>query len=232
VHVTEVKMSKFITYCRVSTRSQGESGLGLSAQQRDIQLYLQNYTDSGYQVLGEYTEVESGTNSERPVLRKAIAVAKASGAKLLIAKLDRLSRKVSFISSLLEDKALQLVVAQMPNADKFQLHIYAALAEQERDFISKRTKAALAEAKANGVKLGGLRDKTNARNKKLSLLATERAERTRKIIEPMLIARLPLREMAASLNAAGLRTVRGSEYQATTVHRIISRLGLAALKVD
>lgn len=219
-------MSKFITYCRVSTRSQGDSGLGLSAQQRDIQLYLHNYADSGYQVLGEYTEVESGANSDRPVLKNAISDAKASGAKLLIAKLDRLSRKVSFISALLEDKALKIVVAQMPHADTFQLHIYAALAEQERDFISKRTKAALAEAKAKGVKLGGLRDKTNQRNITKMKNARLNAEKLRALIEPMKLAGDSYRKIANRLNEAGLSTVTGSQYQATTVQRILIRLDM------
>jgi DNA invertase Pin-like site-specific DNA recombinase len=219
-------MSKFITYCRVSTRSQGDSGLGLKAQQRDIQLYLQNYADPTHKVLGTYTEVESGANADRPVLKEAIAAAKVNGAKLLISKLDRLSRKVSFISTLLEDKTLQLVVAQMPHADTFQLHIYAALAEQERDFISKRTKAALAEAKANGVKLGGLRDKTNNRNKVYKKQALQRAEKTRKIIEPMYRSGSTYSDIADALNSAGLVTARGCNYQKTTVMRAIKTLGI------
>lgn len=219
-------MSKFITYCRVSTRSQGDSGLGLRAQQRDIQLYLQNYADSGYQVLGEYTEVESGANADRPVLKKAIADAKASGAKLLIAKLDRLSRKVSFISVLLEDEALELVVAQMPHAGTFELHIYAALAEQERDFISKRTKAALAEAKAKGVKLGGLRDKTNQRNIANVKKADEFANKLRHLIEPLYKAGSSYREIAYSLNKVGVRTSSGGDFHAATISRIINRLSL------
>jgi DNA invertase Pin-like site-specific DNA recombinase len=219
-------MSKFITYCRVSTRSQADSGLGLKAQKRDIQLYLQNYADSAHEVLGTYTEVESGANADRPVLKEAIATAKANGAKLLISKLDRLSRKVSFISSLLEDSALQIVVAQMPSADKFQLHIYAALAEQERDFISKRTKAALVEAKAQGVKLGGLRDKTNARNKQRQLLAQQRAEMLRGLVEPLIKANCSYRDIAESLNTANLRTERNSKFSATTVMRVIKRLNI------
>ncbi len=144
-------MIKFVTYCRVSTKRQGDSGLGLDAQRRDIQIYLENYADIPFEVIGSFTDINSGTNNERDELTKAIVLAKKDKAVLLVAKLDRLSRKVSFISALLEDKALQLKVSQMPHADKFQLHIYAALAEQERDFISKRTKAALAEIKPTSV---------------------------------------------------------------------------------
>ncbi|MEY8240815.1 MAG: recombinase family protein [Cycloclasticus sp.] len=173
-------MLKFVTYYRVSTKGQGDSGLGLDAQKRDIQIYLDNYADIPFEVVGAFTDVASGGYNSRPELTKALAMAKKQKAVLLVAKLDRLSRKVSFVAGLLEDKGLQFKVAQMPHADNFQLHIYAALAEQEREFISKRTKAALAEAKARGVVLGGLRDKTNARNKQRQLLAVERAESTRK----------------------------------------------------
>ena len=170
--------------------------------------------------------MQSGSLNERPILAQAIAQAKKEGATLLIAKLDRLSRKVSYIAALLEDKGLKLIVAQMPNADKFQLHIYAALAEQERDFISKRTKAALAEAKANGVKLGGLRDKTNARNKQRQLLAQQRAETLRGLVEPLIKAGCSYRVIAESLNTANLRTERNNEFSATTVMRVIKRLNI------
>ena len=139
-------MVKFVTYYRVSTKGQGDSGLGLDAQKRDVQIYLDNYADIPFDVIGTFTDIDSGTNNGRSELAKAIELAKKHKAVLLVAKIDRLSRKVSFVAGLLEDKALQFKVAQMPHADKFQLHIYAALAEQERDFISKRTKAALAEA--------------------------------------------------------------------------------------
>ncbi len=219
-------MLKFVTYYRVSTKGQGDSGLGLDAQKRDIQIYLDNYADIPFDVVGTFTDVASGGDNGRPELTKAVAMAKKQKAVLLVAKLDRLSRKVSFVAGLLEDKGLQFKVAQMPHADNFQLHIYAALAEQEREFISKRTKAALAEAKARGVVLGGLRDKTGARNKQRQLLAVERAESTRKLITPMIAAGHSLRDVAAGLNAAGLRTARGAMYQVTTVARIVKRLEL------
>ena len=141
-------------YKRVSSEDQGRSGLGLEAQERDIQLFLENYADTPFEVVGEFLEVQTGTDNTRSQLLAAIDLAKKEKAVLVVAKLDRLSRKVSFIASLMEDKELEFRVAQMPFADKFHLHIYAALAEQERDFISARTKAALAAAKQRGVRLG------------------------------------------------------------------------------
>ena len=150
-------MRKYVCYLRVSTQEQGRSGLGLEAQRRDIEIFLQNYSTTPWEVIGTYQDIGSGADNGRPELQKAIALAKKAGAELLIAKLDRLSRKVAYLAQLMEDPKLKLRVASMPAADKFQLHIYAALAEQERDFISTRTKAALAAAKARGVKLGGYR---------------------------------------------------------------------------
>lgn len=218
---------KHVTYYRVSTKGQGESGLGLDAQKRDVNLYLENYSGKPFEVISEFTEVESGANNNRIELMQAIALAKKEKAILLIAKLDRLSRKVSFIASLMDDKNLEIKVAQMPNADKFQLHIYAALAEQERDFISKRTKAALQEAKARGVKLGGLRDKTNKRNKAKKAKATQEAEKHRALIEPMRKSGSSYEAIAHAMNRSGLKTQRGGDFKAMTVKRIADRLKLA-----
>ena len=129
-------MERFVIYTRVSTKSQGKSGLGLEAQQRDIQLYLDNYA-ADHEILGELQEIESGSKSSREKLQEAIELAKAEDAVLLVSKLDRLSRDVEFIAGLI--KRVTIRVAAMPTADNFQLHIYAALAEQERNFISLRT---------------------------------------------------------------------------------------------
>ena len=153
-------MIKYVTYIRVSTQEQGRSGLGLEAQTRDIDTYLKNFSGQPYTVIKEFVEVLSGSDDSRPELFKAVSLARKEKAVLLVAKLDRLSRKVSYIAALMDDKTVQFRVANLPQADNFQLHIYAALAEQERAFISQRTKAALAVAKSNGVKLGGLRPNT------------------------------------------------------------------------
>lgn len=217
-------MKRYVTYRRVSTKDQGTSGLGLAAQVRDIGLYLQSYSEEPYEVIAEFTEIQSGMDTERPKLAEAIALAKKNNAELLVAKLDRLSRKVSFIATLMDDKKLKIRIASMPNADKFQLHIYAALAEQEREFISIRTKAALAEAKAKGVKLGGLRDKTAQRNKAVQANAKARAEKVAGIIVPMRDQGKTLREIAGALNTSGVETARGGKWQASQVKRVLERL--------
>jgi DNA invertase Pin-like site-specific DNA recombinase len=213
---------KYIAYLRVSTKEQGRSGLGLEAQKRDINLFISNYAAEG-ELSETYTDIVSGSDSSRQALTEAITRAKQLGATLIVSKLDRLSRKVSFIASLMEDKTLKLKVASMPNADKFQLHIYAALAEQERDFISMRTKAALREKKEQGAILGGLRDKTNARNKRKVEEANKRAIVLSPLLSPMIEARLSYREMAKRLNQIGLKTERDKQYTAQTVRNYIKR---------
>lgn len=218
-------MQRYIIYRRVSTADQGKSGLGLEAQTRDIGLYLETYSPEPYEVIAEYLDVQSGKDDDRPELGKAIDHAKREKATLLVSKLDRLSRKVSLISKLMEDKKLDFRVASMPNADKFQLHIYAALAEQERDFISQRTKAALRQAKERGVALGGLRDKTMKRNEAIKEQAQRRAEKLESIVSPMKQQGATLREIASALNAAGITTARDGKWSAVQVKRVLERLG-------
>jgi DNA invertase Pin-like site-specific DNA recombinase len=217
-------MKKFVIYYRVSTKNQGKSGLGLKAQDRDINLYLKNYALTPHEVIGEFTDIESGKSSNREQLALAIKTAKENKATLLVSKLDRLSRQVSFIATLIEDKYLDFIVASMPNADKFQLHIYAALAEQERDFISMRTIAALAEAKANGVVLGGLRDTTNQRNVALKKQAQDRALDLSSLVLPLRDQGMTLLAISDELNKRNIATARGGSWTATTVKRLIDRV--------
>lgn len=217
-------MKTYVIYRRVSTQEQGRSGLGLDAQQRDIDLYLSNYADTPFEVLGAFTDVLSGKVDDRPELAKAIALSKKHGAELLVAKLDRLSRKVSTIATYMEDKKLRFRVATMPHADNFQLHIYAALAEQEREFISKRTKAALAQAKARGVKLGGMRDATMKRNVVARQRACERAEKVRQIVMPLRNQGASMRAIADALNAANVATARGGAWGPSSVKYTLDRL--------
>lgn len=217
-------MQKYVTYMRVSTAEQGKSGLGLQAQKRDMSIFLETYSEVPFEVIGEFTDVLSGADDSRPELTKAIDLARRTGAELLVAKLDRLSRRVSFIASLMEDPKLSLRVAQMPHADKFQLHVYAALAEQERDFISKRTKAALVEAKARGQKLGGLRDKTMKRNTVVMANAKARADKVAGLVTPLKEAGKSLREIAAHLDQAGVSTARGGRWNASQVQRVLQRV--------
>ena len=214
---------KFVSYLRVSTKNQEKSGLGLESQRRDIKLFLGNLTQMHEGCTHEFLEVDSGGNTNRKILNKAIEFAKKEKAILIVSKLDRLSRKVSCISRLLEIKTLEIKVASMPNADKFQLHIYAALAEQEREFISMRTKAALYEAKLKGIKLGGLRDSTNKRNKGAILKANQFAATIWPAIEPMIEAKYGYTEISNRLNAIGIKSVTGGQFWASTVKNIIHR---------
>lgn len=217
-------MKQYVVYLRVSTEEQGKSGLGLEAQQRDIDLFLSNYSDIPFEVLGTFTDVLSGKNADRPELAKAIALAKKTGAELLVAKLDRLSRNVAFIANLLEDKKLTFRVASMPHADKFQLHIYAALAEQEREFISLRTKAALQAAKDRGRKLGGLRPGTAQRNEASKAIADNNAQRVSAVVVPLRKAGASLRAIADALNNANISTPRGGIWGPSQVKYTLDRL--------
>ena len=139
-----------VAYYRVSTDRQGRSGLGLEVQKKAVAQFL---SAKGWMLVAESTEVESGKRKDRPRLAEAIGAAKRIRGKLVIAKLDRLARNVHFISGLMET-GVDFVAVDMPTADRFMLHVYAAMAEEEGRRISERTKAALAAAKARGVELG------------------------------------------------------------------------------
>lgn len=215
-------MKQFVIYTRVSTRRQGDSGLGLDAQRRDIDLYLEAYAEVPFEVVGEFQDVESGANGDRPELWKAIELAEKTGATLLVAKLDRLSRKVSFISAVMDRKRLNLTVATMPHADKFQLHIYAALAEQEREFISLRTKQALAPKKGTG-KLGGNRGNIDKANAAARQKADNHAAKVMDTILPLRQAGKTLQQIADTLNKAGVTTARGGKWHPTTVKNVLDR---------
>jgi DNA invertase Pin-like site-specific DNA recombinase len=144
---------RFVAYYRVSTDKQGQSGLGLEAQREAVMNYLNGGT---WTLVAEHTEVESGKRNARPELEKALAACRRHKAKLVIAKLDRLSRNLHFITSVMES-GVEFIACDNPHANKLTIHILAAVAEHEREAISERTKAALAAAKARGVKLGNPR---------------------------------------------------------------------------
>jgi DNA invertase Pin-like site-specific DNA recombinase len=213
-------MQKYVVFYRVSTKSQGDSGLGLDAQKRDVSLFLDAYSEQPYEIISEHKSIHSGSDIELcPNFQKAINNCKSVGATLLVAKVDRLSRKVSVFSRIIEE--VNVKVAVMPNADKFQLHIYAALAEQERDFISKRTKAALAEAKARGVELGGVRaghDKAIIAKKKA---ASIRAEKLRPIVVELLKSNRSYSSIAKALTAI---KADSKSWQTTQAKRLLERL--------
>ncbi|UVC08998.1 recombinase family protein [Rhizobium sp. TH2] len=205
---------QYIAYYRVSTKRQARSGLGLDAQCQAIRAFLKE----GDRLSGEFIEAVSGRKDNRAELKKAIALAKKTGASLLIAKLDRFSRRVSFIASMMES-GVGLVVADMPHATDFQLHIFAALAQEERRMISLRTKAALAQARQRGVLLG-------ANGKKLAIENAEAADQFKALI----VAKLPdgweslgYSELARRLNAMGIKTRTGSSFYPQTVKNYLQR---------
>lgn len=220
---------KFVTYTRVSTKRQGESGLGLEAQERDIALYLSSYAPKGSTVIASFSENVSGAKSidKRAGLKAAVELCMKTGATLLLAKLDRLSRDVETVAGLV--KKIDVKVACMPNADRFQLHLYAALAEQEREFISQRTKAALQSAKARGVKLGGYREKAQGDGGVgAKQAAAEFAEGLKsEFVEMVTVQGMKPKQMMDSLNRRGITTARGGEWQVVQVQRVMSRLGLS-----
>lgn len=214
---------KVVIYHRVSTKKQGESGLGLEAQQRDTDLFLSHYATE-HEIIETFVDVRSGkgTLADRPTLKAAVELCKQHGATLLVAKVNRLSRDVETVAHII--KLVDVRIACLPFADKFQIHLYAALAEQEREFISQRTKAALQAAKARGVVLGGIRD--NVQTDGIKAAADDRAEQLRPEFAEMRRNGYTLKRMAESLNARGIKTARGSEFSVTTCQRVLQRLGI------
>jgi len=213
---------KFTAYYRVSTDQQGTSGLGLEAQRKAVKTYL----DGGpWRLVAQHTEVESGKRADRPELAKALAACRKHKAKLIIAKLDRLSRNLAFIATLM-DSGVEFIAVDNPHANKLTIHILAAVAQHEREAISERTKAALAAAKARGKKLGGPR-LAQARKKSLaarSAAADAFAANVRPIIEQIQASGVgSLRGVAKALNARGVRTARGNEWTAVQVNNVLER---------
>lgn len=217
-------MQQFILYFRVSTKEQGKSGLGLEAQETDLKVFLDQFAETPFEVIATFTDIQSGADNERPELMKALDLCRKTGATLLVSKLDRLSRRLSFIATLMEDPKVSFRVASIPRASKMELHLYAMLAEQERDFISARTKAALAALKAKGKKLGGIRPKTEARNVAVKEKAEGYAQKVAGMVQPMRQAGKTLREIADCLNASGVQTSRGGKWSAAQVMRTLERL--------
>lgn len=219
-------MQKFVSYLRVSTERQGASGLGLEAQRAALQAHVAGRGE----LVAEFLEIESGKNNARPELQRALQEAKRKGAVLVIAKLDRLARNVAFIASLLESGA-DIEAADLPGANKFLLHIMAAVAEQEASAISARTKAALQAAKARGVALGSanpvVRDALQAAQPRAiearKAKADAHAATVRPILEDYQRKGMSLRAMAEELNRRGMPTARGGDWHAATVRNALQR---------
>jgi DNA invertase Pin-like site-specific DNA recombinase len=217
---------KFVSYLRVSTARQGASGLGLEAQRAAVTGYLNG---GNWTLVQEVVEVESGKRNDRPALADALRLCRKHRATLVIAKLDRLARNVAFISNLMES-GVEFVAADMPLADKFMLHIYSAIAEQEAEAISKRTKAALAAAKARGTQLGGRRVSAE-RWAEIGLAArvarTAEADKRASDLLPVIRSiqaegAQSLRQIAARLNERNITTPRGGEWSAVQVQRLLT----------
>lgn len=223
-------MSKIVAYYRVSTSKQGKSGLGLEAQQQAVSAYA---ASSGCEIIESFTEIESGKNNNRPKLTEALELCEITGARLVIAKLDRLSRSVAFLSGLMESK-VKFTACDNPQASELTIHILAAVAEAERKAISERTRVALQAAKQRGQVLGNpnIAEARAARDMEAALQkATEarvnasklRAEKVMRVIEK---AREngahTLQAIADYLNhQTSITTTRGKPWSRTAVQRVI-----------
>ena len=229
-----MSQGSIVTYLRVSTQKQGQSGLGLEAQRKAVDDYLNG---SDWNILEELVEVESGKNSKRPKLLEAIALCKAFGAKLVVAKLDRLSRDAKFLIDL-QRSEVDFVAADMPEANKLTIGIMALVAEQEREAISKRTKEALAAAKARGQQLGAYRngvfvgrrgtaqDAEKAREARTALFRTRTLDKlpTLEVVDPD--GTLSTRAIASELNRMSVATVSGKGRWSSNSVRRLKAVGL------
>lgn len=219
---------RWVSYLRVSTGRQGRSGLGLEAQRKAVDDFLNG---GNWKLVMEFVEVESGKRTDRPVLADAIKACRLYGAKLVIAKIDRLSRDAHFLLGL-EKAGVDFVAADMPNANRLTVGIMAMVADEERRMISQRTKEALAAAKRRGVKLGGYRAnaKLTDRVRQAGRDAMRRAASERAADLAPIIAQLratgakSLEAIARGLNDRGIPTVRGSGWSGTQVSRVLARI--------
>jgi DNA invertase Pin-like site-specific DNA recombinase len=221
-------MKQAIAYIRVSTQKQGRSGLGIEAQRGSIARFTEA---EGYTIVDEIVEVETGKGADaldrRPHLAAALNVAKRAKCPVIVAKLDRLSRDVAFISGLMAQRVPFIVAELGADADPFMLHLYAALAEKERSLISQRTRAALAAKKAAGARLG---NPTNLSEASIlgAVANAAQADRHAANIAPIVreiqaTGGKTLREIADALNTRGIRTARGGSWYASTVRNLLAR---------
>jgi len=237
---------KAVAYYRVSTAKQGASGLGLDAQRDAVESLCKS---RGWEIIAPpFTEVESGKRADRPELVKALHRAKVTGATLVVAKLDRLSRNVAFLATL-QDSGAKFIAADMPEANELTVHIMAAVAQAERKMISKRTKEALAAVKARGEfrkadgtayrsgnRLGNPNGAASLRRAgkgnaasvaAITAAATARADSLRPVIEDMRARGISmLRQLADALNDGGFVTPRGGRWHASSVSNLLARLSV------
>ena len=220
-------MKKFVSYYRVSRKEQGISGLGLSAQKSSVVKYVESQDGV---IIQEFTEIETGTNKrERIEIHKAIQMAKNENAVLVIAKLDRLARNVSFVSSLM-DAGIEFLAVDMPSANNFTIHIFSALAEQEAKLIGSRTRLALAELRKSGVTLGNPKNlNSDARAKgiqkiKENAINNDRNRQAQSVILRCKERGMSYREIAKYLNELNFKIRYGNQFLAPTVHQLYNRM--------
>ena len=210
---------RFVSLLRVSTTKQGGDGNGIHAQRRDIELFLKQQGDAV--VVQEFIEVGSGANDQRPVLDAALVACRLNKCPILVSKVDRLTRDVERLGRLTKDKNLKIKVASLPNADNFQIHLYGILGAQEKQFISQRTRAAMAEAKKRGVKFGNpsLAELNKTRKQKAKLFADEHFN----LINNLRKENKTYRQICDFLNASNIKTRNGGNFHPVQVHRILKR---------
>jgi DNA invertase Pin-like site-specific DNA recombinase len=217
--------STYIAYYRVSTKQQGQSGLGLEAQRTQVRGFIGNQA----QLVREFTEVESGKRDSRPQLTQALAFAKQQKARLVIAKLDRLSRNAGFIFAL-KDSGVDFVCADMPDANTLTIGIFATLAQHERELIGERTRKALAAKKQQGFQLGTPRNLTPlAQQKGVAAIKAKAAtnpnnQRALLTIKGYVGQDKTLQQIADELNTSGFRTANGHLLQRVHIHRLLAKL--------
>ena len=222
------------SYCRVSTARQGESGLGLEAQKAEIAAYA---AASNAIIAGEFIEVESGKRNDRPELAKAIKHARLTGSRLVIARLDRLSRNAAFLLTL-KESGVDFVCCDMPNANTMTIGVMALVAQQTREAISNNTKAALAAAKARGQRLGnpcgaaalrradkGNTDALKTIKANADAFATDLADT---LADVRAAGHTTLKAQAQELNRRGIRTARGGRWHASSISNLHKRLQATA----
>jgi len=227
--MTPRRPARYIAYLRVSTKKQGASGLGLEAQREAISQFLR-----GGRPAAEFIETESGKRNDRPQLEAAMREAKLTGARLLVAKLDRLSRNAAFLMKL-RDAGLDFEACDLPNAGTLNVGIMATVAQHERELISERTRAALAAAKARGVKLGNPKGAEAIRHLGVARAvagtrakAAARAEDYRSLFRDLdPDGTRSARSLAIALNDRGIKPPREGSWQAITVQRLKARLASA-----
>jgi len=222
-----MSMRPLVGYLRVSSTQQGRSGLGIEAQRQALAQFAEA---DGFEIVREYVEVETGKGADaldrRPQLAAALADARKRHCSIAVAKLDRLSRDVHFISGLMAHRVPFLVAELGPDVDPFILHLFAALAEKERSLIGSRTKSALAAAKARGVTLGGpkIKEAQKIAVERVMEIADRHARNVLPIIRDIQRAGIKsLRDVAAALNARGIATARGGKWYAATVRNAMAR---------